>query len=337
MKDERSRVLSGLSVGISSWMENLTRLKPLSSPWRTMFVEKGSELECAGASLEWRTVVVEWLLIFVLVLTFCTGFLDLGTRRPLPGNEAEVFQSLDWVLVNSISRYGQFPLWNPYLRTGLPFVADPMLHVYNPLVTVPVLLFGVLDGFKIALFLSFLAAGLGMWWLGAVLGMGRAVRLWVALMYAFSGPAVARFFQGQYLFVLGFAWIPWSLAGLIAATRTRRKLHAVIAIFALALLFFSGNVYYAYYMLFVIGLYCLVMLVRFRSRAPFADWNRAGVLLVVGVLAIGIIAVQLLPLVEFWPHISKGTNPAFTDSQTIRQILLDYISRDKNRPDALQT
>ncbi|RME47884.1 MAG: hypothetical protein D6791_04735 [Chloroflexi bacterium] len=103
------------------------------------------------------------------------------------------------------------------------------------------------------------------------------------------------------------------------------------------MLFFSGNVYYAYYMLFVIGLYCLVMLVRFRSRAPFVDWNRAGVLLVVGVLAIGIIAVQLLPLVEFWPHISKGTNPAFTDSQTIRQILLDYISRDKNRPDALQT
>ena len=334
-KEEPSPLLSTLSTRINTWVEQFATLQRLRLPRFTTFAQQEAGVKRGIAKLEWRTVLLEWALILVVVLSFCWGFLDLGTRRPLPGNEAEVFQSLDWVLVHSLRRYGEFPLWNPYLHTGLPFVADPMLHVYNPLVTIPVLLFGVLDGFKIALFLSFLAAGLGMWWLGVVLGMGRAGRLWMAGMYAFSGPAVARFFQGQYLFVLGFAWIPWVLGSLLAVAQTRRRLHAAMAALAMALLFFSGNVYYAYYMLFVIGLYGLVMLFEFRPR-PVLNRDRTVILLTVGVLAAGLIAVQLLPLLEFWPRISKATNPQLTDSQTFRQILLDYVSKDRWRADAIK-
>ena len=148
-----------------------------------------------------RRVLLEWVIIAVVVFTFCGGFLELGTQRALPGNEAEIFQSLDWVLSNSVREQHAFPLCNPYLNTGVPLEADPMLHAYNPLASIPVLLLGVLDGFKVALFLSFLAAALGMWWLGRVLGVGRLGRLWMALMFAFTGQAVARFFQGQYLFI----------------------------------------------------------------------------------------------------------------------------------------
>ncbi len=49
-----------------------------------------------------RRVLLEWVIIAVVVFTFCGGFLDLGTQRALPGNEAEIFQSLDWVLSNSV-------------------------------------------------------------------------------------------------------------------------------------------------------------------------------------------------------------------------------------------
>src|SRR3954454_21255381 len=106
-------------------------------------------------------VIAEWAVILVLVWTYCAPFLgSLGTADALPGDEAEFFQSLDWTLVNSLRGDGQFPLWNPYLRGGTPYVGDPYLHVWNPLVTVPILLYGVTDGFKVALFLAYLAAGL---------------------------------------------------------------------------------------------------------------------------------------------------------------------------------
>jgi hypothetical protein len=337
MKDKQAHVFSGLRADIGLWIGKLTNLRKPSSAWPVIFVQTGAQPEHAGSELGLRTVLLEGALIFVVVLAFCSHFLDLGTQRALTGNESEIVQSLDWTLVNSLRHYGQFPLWNLYLRTGLPFIADPFLHAYNPLVTVPVLLLGVMDGFKVGLFLSFLAAAFGMWWLGVVLGMGRVSRVWVALMYAFTGQAVARFFQGEYDFVLGFAWIPWVLAGLIAVTQTRRRLHAAIAIISIALLFFSGNVYYAYYMLFVIALYSLIVLFDLRSRKLFFDGEGAGLLAVIGVLAVGLTAVQLLPLLEFWPYISKATNPGLTDSHTIRQILLDYLSKDPWRADAIKT
>lgn len=306
--------------------------------WRSLFSRSGVETTPSSVSLTRRDLLIEWSLIFVVILAFCSGFLDLSSTNDLPGNEADVFQSLDWTLYRSLHDFGQFPLWNPYIQTGLPYVADPMLHLYNPVVTAPVLLFGVKDGFKIALFLSFLLAALGMWWLGAVLKMGRVGRLWVALLYAMSGPPVARFFQGQYLFTLGYAWIPWTIAGLWLVTRTRRKVHVALTALPMALLFFSGNTYYAYYMLFGVGLFALTVLLDFKTQRPFVTLHLAPVLalLATGTLAFGLIAVQFFPLAEFWPRLSKAANLEQTDSQTVEQILLNYTVPDPQRPDALK-
>ena len=317
----------------------------LRQPWRgglrwpAVFSAPGGRPESGLSRLTGRDVLLEWLLIALVVAAFCAGFLDLGSQNVLPGNESEVFQALDYTLVNSVRGSGQFPLWNPYLHTGLPYIADPMLHVYNPLVSAPVLLLGVLDGFKVAVFLSFLAAALGMWALGVVLGLGRAGRLWIGLMYVFSGPFVARFFQGQYLFIFGLAWIPWALAGLILTLRTRRPLHAAGTVLAIALLFFSGNAYFSYYLLFAVLILAAVMLFDVRQRSPRVsfDWDRAALLLLIAVLVVGVVAIYLFPLADFWPHISKPTNPEMSDSHTVGQILLDYTSKDTWRPDAIKT
>lgn len=277
----------------------------------------------------WATLI-EWVVMFIIVVGFCAPFLSWDQGEILAGNESEMFQSLDWVLVNSLRLHGQFPLWNPYLQTGLPYVADPMTHVFNPVVSVPVLLFGVVNGFKVAVFLSFLAAAAGAWWLATIVGVGRPTRLWVALMYAFTGQAVAKFLQGHYLFIFGFAWIPWVLAGLIAVMRTRRRLHAASVVVALGLLFFSGNLYYTFYMLILIAIFAAVWLVgwdRGASRVTFHR-DRALVLLGIGLLALCLVAVQLLPQAEFWPRVRKATERGLTDSHNVRQIVAAYLSRD---------
>ncbi len=291
----------------------------------------------AGPALGLRSRLVEWAILGVVVFSFCGAFLTLGPGHVLPGNESEIVQSLDWALTTGL-RQGGFPLWNPYLRTGLPYVADPFLHVYNPLSTVPVLLFGVDDGFKIALFLSFLAAALGMWRLCLGLGFGRATRLWAALMYAFTGQAVARFFQGEYDFVLGYAWIPWVIAGVLIATRTRRRSDIALAALSGALLFVSGNVYYSYYMSFVLVLLALVTVLDVRRARPYLSLHlpRAATLALIGLLALGLIAVQLIPMADFGHNIVKVADPKGTGAQSLPQILLDYLSKDSLRPDAIK-
>ena len=297
---------------------------------------EGGESAAAERGKWYQRRWVEWAIIFLAVTIYCAGILDLGAFTRLPGNESEVFQMLDWTLVNSLRQYGKFPLWNPYIQTGVPFVADPMLHVYNPVVTLPVLLWGVTAGFKLGVYFSFLIAALGMWRLADTLGMGRAGRLWSALMFAFAGQPAARFFQGQYLFVLGFAYIPWVVGSLLkmATSPTKHKKQILMAAVALALLFFSGNAYYALYMLLAIGLILVVTLLAFQRRPPFVrlDWRLLRSYLLTGALTLGLIAIQLLPTAEFWPRLSKDLNLA--GGQTLFQVFLDYISKDSYRPDA---
>lgn len=284
--------------------------------------------------LSWKSVLLEWSLLIFAVLVFCMGILDLGEQTRLPGNETETFQMLDWTLVNSLTYNRTFPIWNPYLRTGMPFVADPMSHVFNPVSTIPVLLFGVGDGFKIGVTISYLIAALGMWWLGAILGLGRMSRLWIALMYVFAGQPVARFFQGQYLFVLGFPWIPLVVGCLFRLMDTRRWIYAASAAIFLALLFFSGNVYFTFYIIVTILIFLLVTQLRVTRKKPFILIEKKSVSMVVtaGLLTIGLISIQFLPLIEFWPVIDKSTDPV--GSHTLQQILLDYTSKDTMRSDA---
>ncbi len=288
------------------------------------------EDEAAGSWLKG----LELGILLLAVTWFCAGFLDFSASTRLPGNEAEVFQTLDWTLVNSLQHYGQFPLWNPYIRTGIPFIADPMLHVYNPVVTLPVLLFGVRNGFKLAVYISFLIAALGMRQLAKTLGLKAPARVWVALMYAFAGQPLAHFFQGQYLFVLGFAWIPWVVTGLFLFTHTRRRRYIALSVFAVGWLFFSGNAYYGFYILLVGLIFALVMLPRLYAHRP---WVRIDGKLLAGfvamtVLVLGLVAIQLLPEVQFWPRIRKDMSVA--GSHNLAQVFLDYTSKDPNRPDA---
>jgi hypothetical protein len=313
-------------------------IKQLWQRLRRVFAARPAGAERLTMGLTLRSTAIEWLVVLCAVLLFCAPFLDLDSTRALPGNESEVFQSLDWTLVNSLKQFGEFPLWNWNLRTGFPLVADPFLHIYNPLTTLPVLALGVPDGFKIALCLSILAAGLGMWWLGASLGFGGAARLWTALMYAFTGTEAARFFQGSYDFVLGYAWIPWSIAFLLLALRTGKRAHIVGAVVALALLFFSGNVYYSYYMVIVVFLVAAVYLFSIRRRPPHVVLytDRVVALAIIGALTLALAAIQLLPLLDYWGSLAKTGDPQLMGSHTLPQIILDYVSRDPQRPDAIR-
>ncbi len=297
-------------------------------------IELNSDATKTRPTSDRRRSLLELALITLAVLLFCAPILDLGQPTHLPGNEAEVFQILDWTLVNSLRLHGSFPIWNPNLGAGQPYIADPMLHTFNPVSTLPVLLLGVRDGFKVGIALSFILAALGMWWFGAILGLSRPARIWVALMYAFAGQPVARFFQGQYLFILGFTWIPWATGNLLCLFKTGRRVYWAGTIISLALLFFSGNVYIAFYMLVFIGLIVVVYMVQLQRQRPFVRVDRklAMALITTGALTLGVIAIQLIPLSEFWPRLSKSQD--VVGSHSLRQIYLDYTSKDTFRPDA---
>ena len=277
---------------------------------------------------------LEILLIFLVVFSFCQSFLNFESTQELPGNESQMFQTLDWVFYQSVTQNHQFPIWNPWMRTGQPNVADPMFHSLNPLVGLPTLIWGVQNGFKVALFLSILMAALGMRQLGVALGLSRVIRTWMALVFVFAGQPLAHALQGQYLFIFGFTWIPWSVWGLYKLWRTRRLVYIALSALAIAFLILSGNSYYAFYMALAIVIFVIATVFTLLFKRPFIrlDWKMLGAYAAVGILSLCLVAIHLLPLIQFSSSMNKGTG--IYGSQTPLQVLFDYTSKNTFRPDA---
>ena len=212
-------------------------------------------------------------------------------------------------------------------------IGDPMFHFFNPLVGLPIFLLGVGDGFKVALFLSFVAGALGMWFMALTFGMKPVTRVWMALLFAFAGQPTARFFQGEYLFVFAWAFIPWVIGGLYAVYRTRRRLYAAITAFALAEMFLSGNAYYAFFTLIIVLLFLCVFLITTSRKKPVLSMNTgsAAAYILIGLVALGLIAIQLLPTYQLWPRIIKSED--LSGSADLGQVAMDFLSNDASRPD----
>jgi hypothetical protein len=265
-------------------------------------------------------------------------FLNFDETKILSGNEFGVVTFVDHVLLNSLRRFGEFPVWNSFFRTGQPFVGDPFMHLFNPITSIPVLLLDVVNGFKVAVFLSFILAAIGQWSLGRALGFRRSVRLWSAVLYALNGQAVARFVQGSYLFVFGYAWLPLIITGIVMSLRTRKVRYYLLTAVSLTLLFFSGNTYYSYYMAGTLILFTiLASFITNRERIFGLNWKALKPLLLIGILAIGLSAVQLLPTLEFWPHIQTPGDPNLETSQPLSEALTNWISTSTDRTEALKT
>ena len=297
-----------------------------------IFATKNSAEKLAPDLKRWQAIV-EIGVIALIVWTYCWGFLDLGQHTILPGNESENNQILDKIFYNALHQSGHLIAWNSSLFSGLPMVGNPMFHFFNPLVGLPILLFGVADGFKIALFLSFVVGAVGMWFMALTFGMKPVARLWMALLFAFAGQPTARYFQGEYLFVFGWAFIPWIIGGLHAVYSTRRRIYAALTAFALAGIFLSGNAYYAFFTFFIILLFLCVFLFTFSRKKPILsiNWSTATLYVLIGLVAIGLIAIQLLPTYQLWPRISKAEDNL--GSANLGQVAMDFLSNDSFRPD----
>lgn len=140
--------------------------------------------------------------------------------------------------IDTIKRYGELPLWNPYYCGGFDAVAAPQTRFVSP-----TLLLGLLFGAERAEILTvFFFAVVGME------GMYRWLRLRtteplaaliVAPVFALSGQYAVAFNRGWIQF-MGFQLVPWILYGITLAARRRWQGMAVSSIAFAWMLGFAG-------------------------------------------------------------------------------------------------
>ncbi len=201
---------------------------------------------------------------------------------------------------------GQLPLWNPYLFSGVPFLAAGQHSALYPLsVLFYILPLPAAYGWFTALQLAL--TGLNVYILARVLGRSRAAATLAGIVFTFSAFSITSVVFSMILAAV--AWLPLLLALIEKMIQKQAEkgnapfspvAYVVGGALALGLQVLAGHIEITYYTLLVMAFYAAWRLwtVQRLLRAWRPVVRLAGWLAVMAISGLTLAAVQLWPLVE---------------------------------------
>jgi hypothetical protein len=274
----------------------------------------------------WWTPLLEISLILLWALWVGRAYLNLDPGQWPNGREfgMVVQPHFVWTLLREC---GTCMLWDGFANGGMPAFAQLQAPILHPLMVIPTLLFGGVNGAKLMLIGSLMMAGLGQWWLARVMGLGWIARLWSAALIISGGHLAARLEVGVVGVVLSTAACSLAIAPGLKLAQNGRRRDAVLLGMVLALAIVSGQGYMQLGLLFAILPAFLVYLLdadgKLRPVRPFLRE-----FLLAGGLALLLAAVFLVPLAHFWPNFGKDVNFDFGWAQPIQYLPLNFVNNN---------
>lgn len=286
----------------------------VANAWRG-FIAKKDPRQYVDA-FEWSIVfIAAWLFAGSALINFDPTLLQLTGEHPESATRL--------ILTEYAFRFHEIPLWDHFMQTGFPFSGDLLSHFWSPITTIPVLLWGGINGMKISVFIAFCLAGLGQWLLANVAGLKGMFRLWAAILFMYSGGLALLWRLGWYELLIGATCFPWVLAALWKALQNKDGASLAKAAFWVAMVLLTGGGYYPFYLL-VCGLVILGSVLLFKQRGRKQAIIRCAI---IGVLSLGLIAVMALPYLDSFKFISResGKDMEQSGSQPITYALMNYV------------
>lgn len=218
-----------------------------------------------------------------------------------------VLENLVWkTFLRETLSQGELPLWNPYLFSGVPFLAAGQHSALYPLS----LVFYILPlplAYGVFTWLQFALTAWAMYLFARTLRLGRPASLFAGLAYAFSGFMVVSVVFT--MIIAAAAWLPLLLACIEIMMRKQEEKgdvayspipYVVAGAIALGVQTLAGHPEITVITLLVAGFYALARLVLVWRRvgAIGRPLRLAGWLLAMVVVGLALGAVQLIPLYE---------------------------------------
>lgn len=236
----------------------------------------------------------------------------LGTRGAM--SDWDFNYGLLWVPYQTILRFHQLPLWNPYECGGVPMLGNPDSHILTPFFPL-VLWLGPFYATHLEIIASRAIAWLGGYVLGRSLGMRPLGAVAVATVFPASSWFDLKMGAGQ-LWALEWCWAPWALAAAwIAATRNRIGA-AALAGGVLALMMLGNGPYPCVFTGTTIAILLAGVALQSASARPI--WT----LVVIGLFTAGFSALKVLPAFLVGLHHPR---PTFEIEINTFQVLLTAL------------
>ncbi len=196
---------------------------------------------------------------------------------------------------------GSFPLWNPLIFCGRPYLADIQLGLFYPPNWLHVLIHPKI-AFTLLTFLHFLVACAGCYlFLIRILRVSQAAAVLGSIFFVFSGFFLTRLYVGIVLFIYAAAWTPWILYAFFRWMNTVRFRFAAFTALFTALQLVAGAPQVSLLTGYTVAVFFVVYLAldftTLRTKKQLLAFVAGSI--AIPILAAGLCAVQLLPTIEF--------------------------------------
>jgi hypothetical protein len=226
---------------------------------------------------------------------------------------------------------GTVPLWNPYTSLGTPLFSEIGLGLFFPLAWI-ILIADVPQALMLIQFSTLLVGAAGMYVYSQYLSLDSIAKFLCVALYVYAVFTESFYPTMGYSFCM-LPWVLWLGHRLIAQPDLRNI--CLLAI-GTALCFFGGFPNYFIYTIIIVGVYCVCLLIFSTPSIGFSGvLARLGMASIAGVLALGLVAVQLLPSHELsgLSYRSMGSESAydagsFWEIFSIDLLLLNFLQTD---------
>lgn len=268
---------------------------------------------------------LEWLLIILIAYFYSAStLLNFDDMKLQQTGEHTESATLPILAETGVWRYGEIPLWNPYMLTGFPHTGDMLGHFWNPVSTIPILLWGGINGMKVSIFLTFIVAGLGQWVFAYTMRLRRMFRLWSSILFMLSGGLALLWRVGWYELLLGAAWFPWCFALYLRALQRHTWPTIFLASAAIFMVISTGGGYYPIYLLV-----CMAVLfaVACLQAVPEERLRQIRTSVLVVLFSAALSAVVIIPYLNVYRYSGRDVPVDLYQSfsQPIQYGLMNYV------------
>ena len=232
--------------------------------------------------------------LYLVILFFLFGWILTKTDALIYGDDiGRSYYFFTQYLSGSVHS-GFIPWWNPFMFSGVPFIANPITNAFYPVNW----LFFVLPGrtvYPIIVIFHLLLAMTGMYFLlRTIVPEKDRVSAWVGgLAFGLSGFFMARIYAGHIDMIASASYLPLVFFLFHRAMSKRSVRGSIIAGFVLFFQILAGYHTMSFLTCVAVGILALVYMIKERSIKPIF-----AVLIGVAV-AVGLSAFILLPIQEF--------------------------------------
>lgn len=202
-----------------------------------------------------------------------------------------------------IIRSGNIPLWNPYLASGVPFLANLQSSIFYPLSIIYYVLPFQL-GFKYFIILHYYLAGLFMFLLMRQWKYDTYSSLVSGIVFMFGGYMIS--ILDNVAFLTSGVWLPLIVLFFDRSLREKRFRFLIMTGVIITLQILGGDAScYVLSTFIIMSIYLLYYLITDKTLSTRERRKVISFLPIVWIIGISLAAIQLIPFIEFLSYSTR--------------------------------